>query len=146
MEVSFQRDGRMHFLLVLICPTCPQLAHFRSVPAGFGPGPAALASFGEAGESAAPSVGTPFCLSRARRRSLLRWRRESSFSILTTFSGSIEDPKFSPIQLLAVLIHLHIPRGAQLGQPASHVNGKACCRIRLTHEVLSMSFARRSFK
>lgn len=71
----------MHFLLVLMCPIWPQFAHFRCVPAFLGAG-ATAGEVGESTESAAPSVCSPFCLSRAIRRSLLRSRRASSFSSL----------------------------------------------------------------
>ena len=69
--------GLTYFLFVLICPTWPQLAHFRCVPttlAGSAPG-----EVGEPSASADPSARIPFCLSRAIRRSLLRSKRASSF-------------------------------------------------------------------
>ena len=67
-----------------MCPTCPQLAHFRWVPAGL-EGPAAAAGdVGESGRSAAPSSCIPFCLSRAILRSLFRSSRLSSASNLQT--------------------------------------------------------------
>ena len=43
---------------------------------------------GEPGSSSAPSKWTPFCLSRAIRRSLLRCSRASSFSSLLIISNS----------------------------------------------------------
>ena len=61
------------------------MAHFRNVApdfAGF-----ALGEVGEPSPSAAPSTRSPFCLSLARRRSLLRSRRASSF-----FSLQISQP------------------------------------------------------
>ena len=80
-EGMCQGDGVEHFLFVLICPTCPQFTHFRCVPAGFTE-TAMAGEPGEPAESAAPSVCTPFCLSRAIRRSLLRSSRMSSSSSL----------------------------------------------------------------
>lgn len=66
-----------HFLFVLIWPTWPQFAHFRWVPTGRPePGPPS------AGDSPVEPRTLPFCFSRAKRRSLFRLRRESSFSIL----------------------------------------------------------------
>ena len=75
------------FLFVLICPTCPQLAHFRCVPAGLERIlEVATGEFGEPAESAAPSVWTPLCLSRAIRRSLFLSSRMSSSSSLLEIS------------------------------------------------------------
>ena len=74
-----QREVEVHFLFVLIWPTWPQLAHLRSVPAVFAP---TTGEDGEAASSAGPSKWTPFCLSRAMRRSLFRCRRANSFSSL----------------------------------------------------------------
>ena len=74
-----QREVEAHFLFVLIWPTWPQLAHLRSVPAVFAP---ATGEDGEPASSAGPSKWTPFCLSRAMRRSLFRCRRANSFSNL----------------------------------------------------------------
>jgi hypothetical protein len=72
---------RTHFLFVLMWPTWPQLAHLRWVPA-------------DLEDPGAPSAGespdgrrTPFCFSRAKRRSLLRLRRLSSCSILPHVRG-----------------------------------------------------------
>lgn len=65
-----------YFLLVLICPTRPQLAHFRVVvPPPFDGVPASS-------ESPMEPRPMPFCFSRAKRRSLLRFRRVSSASRL----------------------------------------------------------------
>lgn len=75
--------------MVLIWPTCPQFAHFRCVPAGFDGTVTAAGELGEIGESAAPSVCTPFCLSRAILRSLLRSRRMSSASSLGIISRDV---------------------------------------------------------
>ena len=77
-----------HFLFVLMCPTCPQLAHFRWVPAGLESAAAAAGDVGESGGSAAPSSCIPFCLSRAILRSLFRSSRLSSASSLQTISRS----------------------------------------------------------
>ena len=79
MKGKDQREVEAHFLFVLIWPTWPQLAHFRSVPAVFAP---ATGEDGEPASSAGPSKWTPFCLSRAMRRSLFRCRRANSFSNL----------------------------------------------------------------
>lgn len=83
------RKSEVYFLFVLIWPTCPQFAHFRCVPAGFDGTVTAAGELGETGESAAPSVCTPFCLSRASLRSLLRSRRMSSASSLEIISKSV---------------------------------------------------------
>ena len=79
MRNKDQREVGLHFLFVLIWPTWPQLAHLRSVPAVFAP---ATGEDGEPASSAGPSKWTPFCLSRAMRRSLFRCRRANSFSSL----------------------------------------------------------------
>lgn len=68
---------RTHFLLVLMWPTWPQLAHLRCVPA-----PRPLPTPPSAGESPAEALVAPFCFSRAKRRSLLRFKRLSSASML----------------------------------------------------------------
>ena len=79
---SIKRQRGFNFLFVLMWPTWPQFAHLRCVPALF------MSTFagddGEAGSSSAPSRWTPFCLSRAIRRSLLRCSRASSFSSLNS--------------------------------------------------------------
>ena len=71
-----------YFLFVLMWPTWPQFAHLRCVPALF------TGTFagddGESGSSSTPSRCSPFCLSRAIRRSLLRCSRASSFSSLNS--------------------------------------------------------------
>ena len=79
MEDPLRRLQLSHFLFVLMCPTCPQLAHFLDVPwAPFWvPLPLALGEPGEPG-SALPLGWIPFSFSRCRRRSLLRSRRLSS--------------------------------------------------------------------
>jgi len=45
-------NGQQNFLLVLICPTWPQFAHFRWVPVPF----VTVAVPGDAGEAGDPSV------------------------------------------------------------------------------------------
>lgn len=79
LRMKDQRKEEVHFLFVFIWPTWPQLAHLRSVPAVFTP---ATGEDGEPASSAGPSKWTPFCLSRAMRRSLFRCRRANSFSSL----------------------------------------------------------------
>ena len=84
-----KKKGNRYFLFVLICPTCPQFAHLRWVPVGF-EGTAA-GELGDPVESAAPSVCTPFCLSRAIRRSLFRSSLMSSSSSLRGVSKCSEE-------------------------------------------------------
>ena len=72
-----------------MCPTCPQLAHFRWVPAGLEGAAAAAGDVGESGGSAVPSSCIPFCLSRAILRSLFRSSRLSSASSLQKMSRNI---------------------------------------------------------
>lgn len=65
-----------YFLLVLICPIIPQLAHFRVVvPPPFEGVPASS-------ESPMEARPIPFCFSRAKRRSLLRFSLVNSASSL----------------------------------------------------------------
>ena len=78
-----------HFLFVLMCPTCPQFAHLRWVPVGLEGTTAG--ELGDPAESAAPSVCTPFCLSRAIRRSLFRSSLMSSSSSLHVVSKGSEE-------------------------------------------------------
>ena len=77
-EEKLQAD----FLLVLMCPIWPQLAHFRCVPVPFVV-VAMTGELGELGDPAGPSTCIPFCLSRATLRSLFRSSLASSFSKLT---------------------------------------------------------------
>ena len=70
-RAAYPAEFGTYFLLVFICPTWPQFAHLRRVPEGFVINEAA-GDVGEFGESTAPSMLRPFCLSRAIRRSLLR--------------------------------------------------------------------------
>lgn len=94
--------GLLYFLFVLMCPTWPQLAHFRVVPvailstlgalaappADAGVAPPAPAV--DPGDPASPApAGIPwallcisFCCSRACRRALFFSNRSSSFLIL----------------------------------------------------------------
>jgi hypothetical protein len=69
-----------YFLLVLICPTLPQFAHFRVVPTDLKFD--VEGESGESGDIAALSANSPFCFSRATRRSLFRESLASSSSML----------------------------------------------------------------
>jgi hypothetical protein len=69
--------GRLYFLFVFICPTMPQLAHFRVVL------PPAFEGVPVSSESPTGVRPAPFCFSRAKRLSLLRFNRVNSASSLT---------------------------------------------------------------
>ncbi len=76
LVVSLAMAWITYFLLVLMWPWRPQLAHFRVVL------PRSMDGAGESGSPSWICCCSAFCFSRACRRSLLRWRRASSVSSL----------------------------------------------------------------
>jgi hypothetical protein len=71
-----------YFLFVLICPACPQFAHFRVVPVGFSMDWAGTADREPTLFGSIIDVRGAFAFSRAWRRSLFLSRRASSSLIL----------------------------------------------------------------
>lgn len=112
-----EKLGPTYFLLVLICPTCPQLAHFRWVPTIFGP-PGVPAS----SDSPAEALANPFCFSRAKRRSLFLWSRPSSASSLKSCQYPIVKQENITqryhIQFLVAGIHFRVAGGFELCKSA----------------------------
>ena len=102
-----------HFLLVLMCPIWPQLAHLRPVPADFAGTP--VGEEGDPASSAAPSTWIPLALSRAMRRSLFFCSLSCSFINLRNYQPLtlriqmyIDSPYLSASILLGVLCRDHV--------------------------------------